>query len=182
MYTFQYLDHLPAIPQHLVPRPDRIDTSLDSTAHQRTLIRDGQKSMAGINRRHALEADLQSWIKNHIVPEWQNAGISITTAPCHGPHIDRSRFFTLQYLLDPGGPAVQTVFYQPKFLSLDMEPGYFFFNNYDQLLVTQSHVFQLGRWLIIDGRNNIHSVENIQDRRISVQIGLMKDPFLIKQE
>ena len=132
--------------------------------------------MAGVNRRDDLTQSLEQWIQHNIIMEWQNIGLSITTGPCHGPHIDRSRFYTLQYLLRPGGPDTVTVFYEPVGQKLDLEPGYFWFNNYDQLLETGRHQFDCHRWILLDVRNNIHSVENIQTPRFSLQIGLMKVP------
>lgn len=183
MPAFQYLDHLPSIPEDIVPDVTAIDWSADSLSdsRQRSMIRDGGCFPAGKNRRDDLKPELELWLRQNIIDQWQNIGISVTSSPCHGPHIDRSRFYVLQYLLEAGGTDVSTVFYEPKGQRLDMEPGYFWFNNYDQLQETHRTTFPIHRWILMDVRNYIHSVENIQTARISLQIGLMREPVFTAQ-
>ncbi len=80
-------------------------------------------------------------------------------------------------MIDPGGDNVRTVFWEPKSNSCDMVKEKLYFNHYDQLEEIESHVIKQHEWALLYGMNQIHSVENIQTDRISLQIGLMRDPL-----
>lgn len=176
MYTALYLNHLPAVPPELIKYNLDMEQFFYGGNPGRKLVRDGKEFESGLNRRQELNPDLESWIKQNIISDWNDAGYSRTTGPCHGPHIDRSRFFTLQYIIQPGGDNVSTVFYRARTQKLDMEPGWFYINNYDQIEPIEHQFIQPGIWVLVNARNHIHSVENIESVRVSIQIGLMKDP------
>lgn len=176
MYTALYLNNLPSIPDHLIKYSLDMDQFFYGGNPARVLKKDGKEITAGLNRRHDLNPELEKWLRENIISDWHDAGYSRTTGPCHGPHVDRSRFFTLQYVIDPGGPNVATVFYRAKTQKLDMEPGWFYINNYDQIEPIEHQFIPPGVWVLINARNHIHSVENIESTRVSIQIGLMKDP------
>lgn len=177
MYTCLYLDRLPAVPSHL------IDYNLDMTDHNysglpgRQVKKNGRNFDAGLCRRQETSLALQQWLKENIITDWNDVSYNRCTGPCLGPHLDRSRFFVLQYLIDPGGSAASTVFYTPRSQKLDMELGWFYVNDYDQLTVTENHVIRAGQWTLINARNHIHSVEHIDTVRVSIALGLMKDPL-----
>jgi len=176
MYTILYLKNLPSIPTELIKYSLDMDQFFYGGNPERTLIKNGKSFKAGLNRRQELNVELEEWLKKNIISDWQDAGYSRTLGPCHGPHIDRSRFFTLQYVIETGGDDVCTVFYKPRTQKLDMEKGWFYINNYDQLEPLEHHFIKKGMWCLLNARNHIHSVENIKDTRVSIQIGLMKDP------
>lgn len=177
VYTAVYLTHLPPVPAELIQYSLDMDQFFYGGNPARKLLRNGVEFEAGLNRRHDLNPALDDWIRKNVISDWHDAGYSRTTGPCHGPHIDRSRFFTLQYIIDPGGDNVATVFYRSRTQKLDMEPGWFYINNYDQIESIEHQFIPAGVWVLLNARNHIHSVENIQTTRVSIQIGLMKDPM-----
>ncbi len=177
MYTAIYLKKLPKIPKDIINYSLDMDNFFYGGKPSRILTKNKKNFSAGLNRRQELNKELENWLRKNIICDWQDAGYSRTTGPCHGPHIDRARFFTLQYVIDPGGQNVSTVFYRAKTQKLDIEPGWFYINNYDEIEPIEHQFIPKDVWVLINARNHIHSVENIEGVRVSVQIGLMKDPM-----
>lgn len=175
MYTALYLSHLPAIPKELIKYSLDMEQFYHGGPRGRRLIRNDCEFESGLNRRQELNPELEDWLRKNIITDWNDVGYSRTTPPCHGPHLDRSRFFTLQYVIEPGGENVATVFYRSRNQKLDMDDK-FWINNYDQIEPIDHQFIPPGVWVLINARNHIHSVENISSVRVSVQIGLMKDP------
>ena len=176
MYTALYLNHLPAVPPELIKYNLDMEQFFRGGNPGRKLIRNGIEFESGLNRRQEINPELEIWLRENVISDWNDVGYSRTTGPCHGPHIDRSRFFTLQYVIETGGDKVSTVFYRARTQKLDMEPGWFYINNYDQIEPIEHQFIPTGVWVLINARNHIHSVENIESVRVSIQIGLMKDP------
>jgi hypothetical protein len=176
MYTCIHLPQLPAIPAEFLDYKLEAETYITSVPG-RQVIRNNETYSAGVYIGQHVTDQLESWIKTHVIKEWTNLGYSKISPPCLGPHLDRTRFYTLQYIIDTGGPEVATVFYRPCTEKLQMESGPgLYFNNYSQLEPFETFYARPGEWYLIDGRQ-IHSVENIQSTRIAVQVGLMRDPI-----
>ena len=85
------------------------------------------------------------------------------------PHTDRTRNWTLVWLTDTGGTDVSTVFWQEQGHDIDRPPGYYP-NSYNDLIELETHVLESNRWILLNAKV-IHSVENLQGIRKSIQIG-----------
>ena len=83
------------------------------------------------------------------------------------------------WVIDTGGPDVKTVFWQERNCPVKREPGYYP-SSYDDLQELESHVFEPNCWILIDG-NIIHSVENLQHIRKSVQISFWENTDLVRK-
>ena len=176
MYTCIHLRRLPKIPSELLDYQIDTDAYITSLSG-RSVTKNNEIYSAGVYAGQHVGTELESWIKKHIIAEWTNLGYSKISPPCLGPHLDRTRFYTLQYIIDTGGSEVSTVFYRARSENLQMETGKgLYFNDYSQLEPFEAFYAQSGEWYLINGRQ-IHSVENIQSTRVAVQIGLMRDPI-----
>lgn len=172
MQNFYNFDSLPEVPDHLLDYDfSQTDYNISSDIE---LTKNGHVFRGGTYLRNPIGKELSDWIQNNIIREWGNVGFSCTSSPCMGPHMDRTRFYTLQYVIDTGGPAVDTVFYEANTERLEIEPR-LRFKSYDDLFETARFRATNHSWWLIDGRQ-IHSVENIQTTRILLQIGLMRNP------
>ncbi len=169
-----FLNNLPKIPKSLI-QYDFNTTSWPVTSDIE-LTRKKQTFNAGIYIKNTVSKELEEWCRNNIIKEWGDIGFSCINGPCLGPHMDQYRLYTLQYIIDTGGPEVDTVFYDAAHDKVKMLPR-FKFNCYDDLVATDSYRVTSDTWCLIDGRN-IHSVENIKTQRIALQISLMRNPLV----
>lgn len=180
--TVLHLDWLPTVPEHLID-VDFCVHSLDSTTRNslgRSLIyHDGSVPMPDRSyTRYQISPELETWVRQNIAHTWKNIGYSRSAPPVHGPHFDSSGFWTLQYLLQSGGDDTALVFYEPldELLELDPVPHKFYFSDYRKLRVTEQHVLPERQWHLFNGLE-IHSVENIRQDRIALQIRFMRNPL-----
>lgn len=88
-----------------------------------------------------------------------------------GPHVDRTRDYTLMYLLKTGGQDHSTVFYREKNQEVLIRERAYHVDDYN-CVERIAHVQQTtGHWNLVQARV-LHSIENIQDGRISIQISI----------
>jgi hypothetical protein len=170
------MPNLPKIPESLVKSYSDTLNNPYITSPIKTVVYNQKSVDTGVHQRFNFDENLATWIRNNIVDQWQDnaSGISTTTGPCQGPHVDKRRFFNLIYLLDPGGDNVRTVFYKPKSHNIKFNHDSGFFLNYDDLEIIESHQLKSCSWNFLY-TGTIHSVENITRVRASVQLGLMFD-------
>lgn len=194
MFTAIPLPNLPQIPQDLLNYKfeDLVDYEFKCPCEypdqqyqkEREVTHNGEIKSAGKYRRMSLEPkpfwssgpDLEQWLKENIIDDWRDVGISFNDGPLLAPHLDRTRLYTLQYLIDAGGENVQTVFYDVKSNQADFVTHYMHINNYDDLEPIEQFVFKPGEWWLIYGQT-YHSVVNIEGTRNAVQIGFLKNPY-----
>jgi hypothetical protein len=88
-----------------------------------------------------------------------------------GAHIDRTRNYTLMYLLETGGDDHQTVFYQENGVDELFRPKEYHVDNYDDLSIVSVIRLEVNKWNLLQARI-LHSVENIAQGRKSIQISL----------
>lgn len=170
---FIELDHLPKVPKSLIKY--NFDQS-SWTVTSDVMLTKGEKTYkGGVYLRNPLTDELKAWIKTHIIADWGDAGYSAIYPPCLGPHMDQYRLYTLQYVIDVGGPEVDTVFYDVANDHVKMEYRYKF-TKYADLEPIESYRARNDTWWLIDGRN-IHSVENITTCRIALQLSLQRNPI-----
>jgi hypothetical protein len=175
-FDLKVLD-LPAVPDDLIRFPEEQGGFDNLGLEDRYLERNGEKFQTGrYLGRKPLDADTLEWVHANIIDDYQRIGYAAISAPCHGPHIDRNRLFVLQYVIDPGGPDVTTVFYEPKHQKVEIDHDWHC-NNYDDLEVTRVYRIPPKKWCLINARHSLHSTEGITTSRKSIQIALIKNPF-----
>lgn len=114
-----------------------------------------------------------SWTRSSITPLAKDIRITFTQPGLErcGPHVDRTRDYTLMYLLKTGGQDHSTVFYREKNQQVLIRERAYHVDDYD-CVERIAHVQQTtGHWNLVQSRV-LHSIENIQDGRVSIQISI----------
>lgn len=174
-----FLDHLPPVPEELLTYDFDLDDYFFGNSVNRICVKNGNEFIAGKHRRQDINQELRYWLKQNIISNWHSVGYGRDISPCNGPHVDRSARYKLLYLIDPGGDQVETVFWEPMSNECSFTTDTMFFNNYDDLERVDTFVLKPKQWIILYGNYHIHSVENIQGTRVTLQLGLQKDPYNI---
>lgn len=176
-FNIIHLPSLPRVPEELINFSRDLDVGYIKSKPGRMLKRDGQEFVEGFNSRQHISPDLDAWLRTNIISDWAHVGYHRFSPPCMGAHLDRSRFFALNYIIETGGPDVATVFYKSKNHQLDCSYDDSRVDDYDQLTVDDVYYCKPKNWYLLNVRNLIHSVENIQSMRASIQIGFWKNPL-----
>ena len=171
MLLFQYLDALPPIPIELLRDPVIPEIAITFRAN-----------IDANYTRWGIRDDLKDWLRTNITTNVSLAGLQTMTWPegQHGkkdvlPHCDR-RNWAINFVIEPGGPAVSTSFYLEPNRPIFREAGCRI-DDFSKLTRVWSDVIKPGRWHIINTRV-LHGVENIQTQRRAVTIGLNSaNPF-----
>lgn len=184
MFISRYLD-LPAVPEKFVQQcwdvlsqkgkqnDNILNPHVLGYSHGRALYRNGQLHghSSGFGLQHVSD-EFDRWIKDNIVPTFKYAGIGSTVPGMNhcGPHRDQSRDFSLLYLLKSGGNESSTQFFEEK---QPQEPQNYY-DNYDDFNQIGEIKPSLHQWYMLNAKV-VHSVENITDGRVSIQISLLAD-------
>jgi len=186
---YQFIDSLPAVPDHILSGIDfdRVPTGRDidklGTYSRRKLVNwYGRSFDAMVNNRVDNSPEFKAWVRGNIIPNFLDVGINYVIynrddgqASSTGGHTDGSRNYTLIYNVRTGGERAMTCFWQehgqPIYRercvnSEDMSR----LDLLDQVFIPEK------RWAILDTRV-IHSVENLYDSRISLQVSLDENPW-----
>jgi len=186
MYKVLSLPNLPQVPEHLLKYTREMQEDCMNHTDQsrnltylgdRILTKHGKTFNEGMQRKARVNEDLEPWIKENIIADYKDIGYWHGMGPCLGPHLDRSRFFLLIYVLEPGGTDVATVFYKARTENVAIDYDGTRVNDYDQLEIDEVFYLKPKQWYLFSGKSGLHSVENITGMRISLQIGLMRDPI-----
>jgi hypothetical protein len=175
---YQKLD-LPQIPDDLKAQAwARVNQESDifnrhvlGNSHGRSLYKDGEffGTSTGLGLRK-ISDEFDQWIRSNIIEEFIHVGLCVSESGLDhsGPHRDQSRDYALLYLLQAGSDHAVTSYWQEK-------PGVTAKNHsdYDDLDFVDQVVIPLETWYIIDAKTT-HSVENIKQGRITIQIGLSR--------
>ena len=188
---YQILSQLPRIPQELLTQSlkqldhDEFVRSIqyDLRKEWRGLIlyqRQGSTGLAKKLTKATVSSELTSWIHNNIIQESQSIAFCKSLNDSQDSnnviaHTDRKRPFTLIYLLESGGENHATVFYRLKDTTMTIEPN-MNFSHYDQLEEVYRVSIPLHTWTLLNAQQP-HSIENIPDTRLSIQIGLSGNPW-----
>lgn len=143
----------------------------DNTA--RTLHLAGTTCTTAFNHACFLSDRSLTWAKSLVTALAKDIRISFTLPGLErcGPHIDRTRDYTLIYLLEPGGIDHRTVFYKEKGQQAVLRELGYHVDDYDNVQQIAQIKQPTERWNLLQGRV-LHSIENIQNGRMSIQISL----------
>lgn len=142
---------------------------------QRTLITANGPVQNAFNNGWLLDDSCLDWVRQNISNQAVDIRYNITgEGQNSGPHCDRSRNYTMIYLLEPGGPDHETVFYRENGCDFIRELGYHV-DDYKQLKRISSTKLLTNKWTLLNSRI-LHSVENIPNGRISFQINFNEIP------
>lgn len=184
---FSIIPDLPAPPRWMIDYGQKLKTSGAETIQQTTktnwlddiVLRKGEEwSLNATNINYVLDQSCLEWCQKNIHPKIVDARYSSTRPglPRSGPHSDRTRNFTIIYLLRNGGNDHRTVFYKQKGnYPVSREPKVRV-NDYSDLIEIDSLQLPLHTWVILNA-SVIHSVENISQGRDSIQLNIDQAPM-----
>lgn len=112
-----------------------------------------------------------TWARTNISPEASDIRFSFTSPGKNHilPHTDRSRSYTMIYLLDAGGPEVDTVFYRRRDNPRLIWPRNTYECDYSNVEEIHRIRIRLHDWTLINNEV-LHSVQNMISSRISYNI------------
>jgi hypothetical protein len=142
------------------------------TYASRTIKHESGEYQSSNNKVIFLDEDALAWTKENIDSEVKDIRVFSSTVGRHmtGPHTDMTRNYTLQYLLQGGGPYHATGFYKEKGKDLHILGRHSVsdFSLLDPL--AQIHM-PLRAWTLLNSKV-LHSAEWIDQGRISLQVNL----------
>lgn len=126
-----------------------------------------------------LDGSSLDWAKRHISKNTKDFRYTFSTpGAAHrklGPHCDRSRWYSMMYLIESGGCDHYTAFYREKGTQeIEREFGYHI-DDYSMVEEIHRIVIPLNQWVLINARV-LHSVENITGTRIAFHISFNEFP------
>lgn len=139
----------------------------------RSLHKDGQVYKSAFPHGVFLDGDCIAWAQANIISNFNDIRIT-STLPGHercGAHTDRTRNYTLMYLLESGGNDHETVFYKEKGVDELIRPNAYRVDDYECLEIISKVSLKIDTWYLLSARV-LHSIENIADGRTSIQISL----------
>ena len=159
-----------------LPSPEFINEHAIESMHQqrdRYCQRQNDAVANAVCTRHQLSAEAVTWINQYIASDYSNLGFN-----CHGPgtaipHTDRTRNWTLMWLVDTGGDDVETVFWQEQGHPVVREPDCYP-ASYDNLIELYRTVIAPGQWVLLNS-HVLHSIENMTSVRKSLQVGFWQN-------
>ena len=140
--------------------------------------RDGEPAQSSGYLRHDLGDDFYSWVRDNICPTFIDGGVAFTERPRRamlGAHTDRTRKYSLLYVLQTGGARVTTRWYREPDQDIWRE-GIVHIHDHSQLELLDELEIPVRTWVCINAQC-IHAVEGIQTQRIGINISLDQDWF-----
>ena len=189
MFTYAVLHNLPPIPQHFIDAAmeltQYIETDIpednlnDAYKSRKLTIGDKTGIPVTYQTRMDVNQEFYKWVHENIDETGFDCGVSFTSAHrgnFQGPHTDLTRDFTLLYLIEPGGPNTETVFYREKGQPFQRSQRQVAPTNLNDLEVLERVKFPVGQWTLLNVMA-LHGVENIETCRISFQISLNRNKW-----
>ena len=181
--------NLPPLPKWIQDRVMTVDTKNNELwlnpqtpeyADRKLHRCDGSYKQAQMFKRYNIGPDVRKWALENISNKIIDCGMSITTdfenRNIVGPHADKTRNYTLLYVLDAGGDNVETVFWQeqdhPEVRDRGTGPlDYNLLTKLDSIVIPERH------WIVIHSQV-VHSVENLHHQRIAFQCSFDEKVFV----
>lgn len=183
------MPQLPPVPEQFIQqalqRAANLDGEEQSRHHdgsgqdyRREVIRNQTVEVVRNNIRIAIGPEIEQWVHDHISEETTGVGVSTSignTSCLQSPHTDGTRSYVLIYLIDLSNEDQDTVFWHEPGRALRRKR---LTNSYDldRLNQIDSVRIPLRQWCYLDA-TILHSIENIQQRRIAIQVSFDCDPF-----
>ena len=176
---YKTIDNLPKIPKHLE------EYLLELAENDDAFLKDSVNTAKFYNRSEMhdqiqtfpkislINTKAENWLKDsiHANAKYYQLIKNIDLGKSFWPHVDRTRKFTLIYLLQTGGDP-QTVFYRTKDNS-EIYPAQTW-SNYENLVEVDRIRIPIKTWTLL--RADVpHSVEDMSGHRISVQMSFDED-------
>jgi len=183
MFTYVVLKNLPDVPESFVTAAYEMlkfadtDVPIDNLSDaykSRKLIIDGEKKSVTFQTRMDINEEFYKWVHENIHPEGFDCGVSFTNSKFgthQGPHTDLTRDFTMLYLLEPGGPETETVWYEEIGQPIIRTQRQAVCNDFSKLRALERVKFPLPKWILLNAMC-LHGVENIAKVRMSFQVSL----------
>jgi hypothetical protein len=156
--------------------------SIDYT-QRNVQLSNGETHITRYQRKYTIPG-WHEWCQQNIDPDCYHAGVAVNDGPSpyHGPHADAGRTWALYYMVETGGDHVTTSWWKhpdhPLVLKENLYPIVAW--NYPELDLICSAQFQKYNWYLFNSRV-LHSVENINHRRISLQTNVNMLPVSISK-
>ena len=174
----------PAVPEDIIHRAreraaqhyPKMNTWGDDYAN-RMLTHPSGNTRNSNNRVIYLDDSSLEWAKQSVTASAMDIRVFASTVGRHrtGPHTDRTRQFSLIYLLEGGSDYHSTVFYKDKNADLIEYTGHVAVNDYNQLDEIARLQLPRNTWTLLNARV-LHSIENIGRGRLAIQISLNSIP------
>ena len=153
-----------------------------SFLQDRVITRDHGLTVSRPTPRADLHNEFEHWVNENISTEWSEIGVSLSLPPDNGqasdflgPHSDKSRAYVLMYLIEQSNDDQYTVWYQEQDKGLYRKRATAALN-FDTLSELERICIPMRTWVYVNA-NILHSAENIQGSRTSIQISFDIDPF-----
>jgi len=178
----------PSPPDWLVSRAlERVDTNhpimntWGEDYANRMLYHPSGEYQSSNNKVIFLDEDSYTWARENISKEIVDIRIFASTPGrfLTGPHTDMTRWYTLQYLMKTGGKHHRTAYYKEKAHSDIEYPSRYSVTEYSKLEQLCSMEIPTDCWVLLNA-HVLHSVEFIEEGRISLQINLNDIPADLK--
>lgn len=139
----------------------------------------GKQYKRAIYRRYDISEKAIEWVKKNITPNFGQVGSQLV---CDGevftPHTDGGpREYILNYLIEAGGPAVETQWYQERGFPLHRLGRALQYPEAENLDLVKSIIIPEGTWTMLYGKV-IHSVAEVTGKRVQISIALSKEEFV----
>lgn len=189
---YKFLDKLPEVPLEFQinaftevndPKGEWYNPSTSEHKDRWFVDRDGNPGQSSSYRRNSLGEQFHTWVKENIATVYKDAGVGFTQftgRPTLGGHTDRTRKYSLIYLLQPGGAKVMTRWYQDPEYPIWRE-GIVHVQDHSKLILLEELEIPVKKWICINAQC-IHSVEGIQTQRISINISFDQDEFGLDED
>ena len=179
---------LPSIPVELIPNLEDLRSKKTKSEAQATSLDDwtmtqGTQVISNNDRASYIRFDapveLVDWVRKNISSEYHNIGMSYFQGGSVGlPHTDLTRDVVLLYLFSTGGDAVETKFW--RYNGKIRYEGHIHPKTYEELELLESVVLKSNTWNILDAKV-VHSIENLTNERIALQLGFWKQTSIVQQ-
>ena len=189
--TYRILNDLPHPPEHLIKQslelvygevPPRRLAIRSSVFKNRTIVQNGETKKPIISRRYDVSVEFRQWIEENIAENFRETSICCAEpndSHWHAAHTDWSRDYLLVYVLNPGGDACRTCWYDvpdPSVIKQDTtwtrrRKPQTWVENYDDLKLSDYVRMPQRGWTVMNA-TTMHGVENITEDRVSIHVGL----------
>jgi PHP family Zn ribbon phosphoesterase len=187
---------LPALPDQYIEQALKLSTDNNDVQSHSGVSKDNpgenpyayrrevkRNSVTAVSRTHVrfnVSDEIEQWVYNNISQEFSSVGVSVSVGELsdfNSPHTDVTRSYVLIYLLNTSNTDQDTVFWHEPGKTLRRKRKTFSYD-LDSLIKVDSVRIPLHQWCYIDA-TILHSVENIENHRVALQVSFDCDPFEI---